>query len=166
MAVYGINFAQKVGPEYEDYSIGVSTFCGADALQRNVKFDDIVTGDFVVGYNWNNPSGLPATTIVFESFTDITTVTEISSGNDIPVSVTPNALEDVTTGLDLVYPYTIDISDLANIQQHINNTELFCYDSGNPAYENIRTRAITYYILDSAGVAGPVRVATFINIRQ
>ena len=62
MAEFSIIFDEMLNspPRYEDYSVtGPLGSCGEDAQIHSITFNDISTGDYVVGYNWNSPIGLP-----------------------------------------------------------------------------------------------------------
>lgn len=167
MAEFTIEFArgELPGPTYEDYSVGVTSICGDDARTHPIKFNDTVTGDYIVGYNWSNPSyGLPPGTIRIEGFTDVTEVEEIVTGTQIPVSYPPNTLKDLSTGLDLTYPYITPISNLPNIVENFNQTEITCYESGSSDYRNTRIRTIEYVLADTGGNWGPLRSVEYRNI--
>lgn len=167
MAEFTVEFTrgQLPGPTYEDHGVGVTSICFDDARIHPIVFNNNVTGDYVVGWNWNNPSfGLPPGSIRIESFTDNMQVVEISTGAIIPVTNTPNTLKDNSTGLDLVYPYTTPISNLANIVENYNQNELECYNRGSKKYQNTRIRIIEYTLFDTGGNPGTVQKATYKNI--
>ena len=167
MAVFSIEFArgQLQGPDYDDYNVGVSTPCNDDAQPRRVRFDDNINGDFVVGWDYNSPSGSPATTIRIEEYTDEMIWREISNGIDTPVpGFVPSQLRDNSTGNLLTYPYNMNISDLNQLSVVPNSLELVCNESSK--YTTIRNRTITYYIFDANGNGGPMRKAMFTNTQQ
>lgn len=165
MAEFTVEYqaAQVPGPDYEDYSVSSESICFDDGRTHPIKFNDNITGDYVVGWNWNNPSGLPVGSIRIESFTDNTDSIELSTSTAVPNSAVPNTLKDTSTGLDLTYPYVIDISELPNIVENINSSELICVNEGNNKYRNTRTRRIQYMLYDTAGNAGPMRIVTYQN---
>lgn len=168
MAVYRIEFerGQIPGPEYEDYNVvGPVGVCGDDARQHPIRFNDNVLGDYVVGWNWSNPStGLPVGSIRFESFVDETVTVELSTGTVVNVQTTPaNTLRDNTAGVNLTYPYITPISNLPNIEENYSQPELVCYSDGSDKYRNTRSRKIEYILFDTGGNAGPVRVAQYNN---
>jgi len=165
MATFNIEFERGESiPIYEDYMVGVAAICGDDARTHPIKFNDNVTGDYVVGWNWDNPAyGLPPGSIRIESFTDITEVTEISTGTNIPVSYTPNKLQDLSTGLELTYPYITPMSNLPNIVEIFNQPEIICYDSDSDKYLNVRSRTIEYILFDTGGHSGELHKAIYRN---
>lgn len=165
MAEFTVEYQAAVvpGPQYDDYFVGVQSICSDDARTHPIKFNDNVTGDYVVGWNWTNPNGLPVGTIQIESFTDGTEVIELSTGNVVPSSVPSNTLKDTSTGLDLTYPYTINISQLPNITENLNSYELTCHSSGSDKYRNTRIRKLRYVLFDTAGNPGPTRIAIYQN---
>lgn len=166
MAEFTVEFARGTlpGPSYEDYSVGTQGACGDDARQHPIKFNDI-TGDYIVGWNWNSPAGLSPGNIRFESFTDITTTIEISTGTIINVQTTPaNTLKDNSTGLDLTYPYTTDISNLPNIVENLNQIEINCYENDSSKFKNVRSRKIEYILFDTSGNPGELKEAIYENI--
>lgn len=166
MANFTVEFArgQLPGPTYEDYNVGVTSICYDDARTHPIVFNNNVTGDYVVGWNWDNPSfGLPPGTIRIESFTDTMETVDVATGTVIPTTSTPNTLRDTSTGLNLTYPYTTPISNLSNIVENFNSTELECYDFGSRKYMNTRTRVIQYVLFDTAGHPGSIQNATYKN---
>ena len=167
MAIFTVEFARGSlpGPEYEDYFVGVTSICFDDARQHPIKFNDNITGDYVVGWNWSNPSTvINPGTIRLESFTDTTEVIELSTGIVVPNTVPSNTLKDISTGSNLTYPYVIPMSQLGNIQENFNSSEIYCEDGGSSKYKTTRTRRLEYIIFDTDGVPGPLRVATYQNI--
>jgi len=161
MAIFQIEFEEfrEPGPTYEDYSVGVNTICNDDAQQRNVMFNDIINGDFVVGYNY---SGNPATTLVIESYEDHMDFIEIATSIATPdPGFTPSELRDTSTGNALTYPYTKAITNLNQLDLILNSSELSCPPSSD--YTTVRTRRLVYHILDDNGTAGPTRTASFTN---
>ena len=168
MAVFSIEFArgQLAGPEYEDYNVtGPLGICFDDARQHPIKFNDNITGDYVVGWNWSNPSfGLPPGSIRIESFTDITETIELSTGLVVNTQTSPaNTLRDNTAGVDLTYPYITPMSNLGNIVENFNQNEIMCFNSGSDKYRNTRTRIVEYILFDTAGNPGPLRTARYDN---
>lgn len=168
MAIYTIRFDKEPddprGPTYESYMVGVNSICFDDVRYHPVVFNNNITGDFVVGWNWVNANGNPPQTLRILSFTDKTETIEISTGLVIPNNYPPNTLRDNSTGLDLTYPYEFDINSLGNIRENSNQLEISCEGSGSDKYKNTRQRIIEYIILDSGGIPGPTRTATFQNI--
>lgn len=166
MATFTVEFERGSlpGPSYEDYSVGVTSICGDDARTHPIKFNDNINGDYVVGWNWSNPSyGLPPGSIRIESFTDETFVEEVATGTMIPVSYPSNTLKDLSTGLNLTYPYITPISNLPNIVENFNQAEITCYSSGSSDYINTRKRTIEYILFDTDNHAGDLHKATFVN---
>lgn len=167
MADFEVIFEEQLEfpPEYEDYVVGVRTKCnsGTNASQRLIRFNDIVTGDFVVGFNYNSPGGFSAQNLVIESYTDKYFVIEIATGIETadPTHI-PNRLQ--YSGVNVTYPYTVGMSNLNNLGWFIRAAELQCGDT--PGYTYKRERIITYHIVDSNGNIGPTRVAIFINTPQ
>lgn len=168
MAEFTVEFArgQLPGPTYEDYFVGGPLgICGDDARQHPIKFNDNITGDYVVGFNWDNPSGLPPGEIRIISFSDSTTTVELSTGTIVNTQLFPaNTLKDNMTGLDLTYPYTTPMSNLPNIVENFAQSEITCYNDGSDKYRNTRTRVVEYILFDTAGNPGPVCKATYQNI--
>ena len=165
MAEFTVEFAegQLPRPTYEDYSVGVSSICFDDPIIHPITFNNNTTGDYVIGWNWNNPFGLPPGSIRIESFTDITEVIEVALNIPITVSYTSNTLKDNSTGLNLTYPYTLPISNLSNIVENFNQNEIECYNDGSSRYLNTRTRTIEYTLFDTGGNAGTVQKASYRN---
>ncbi len=166
MATFTVEFERGTlpGPTYEDYSVGVTSICGDDARTHLIKFNDNINGDYVVGWNWDNPSyGLPPDTIRIESFSDTTEVLDTVSGNTIPVSYPPNTLRDLSTGLDLTYPYVTPMSNLPNIVETFNQPEITCYADGSPKFQNTRIRVIEYILADTGGNWGSLQKAEYRN---
>lgn len=167
MAEFSIIFDEMLNspPRYEDYSvIGPLGSCGEDAQIHPITFNDISTGDYVVGYNWDSPIGLPPGNIRIESFTDTTETYDTVLNVIANVQTTPaNTLKDTTTGLNLVYPYITPISNLPNIVEVFTQSEITCYEKGSAKFRNTRTRKIKYVIFDTDGNAGPVCDAIYQN---
>lgn len=164
MASFTVEFQREIlfGPEYENYSIDQVTECNDDAQQRRVRFNDIVNGDFVVGYNYTSSTSSPAQIIRIESYTDEMISTEISSGIvAVPAGFVPSQLERISTNTTLTYPYSMNISELSDIGIEANSVELMCED--RIKYTASRIRSINYYIFDSNGQSGPLRTARFTN---
>ena len=166
MGEFHIEFARggKPGPEYKDYSVTVISNCGDDPQPRRIRFNDINAGDFVVGYQWDNPwnGQSPVYQIRFESFTDETIEIELATGNQTVVPVPPATLRDSLLNQELFYPYYIAIGSLPYIEQYNHAGEIACPgDLGTHRY--VRTRKIQYLLADAQGNWGPLRTATFIN---
>lgn len=167
MAEFTAEFERNInpGPEYDNYSIDQATQCNDDVQQRNVMFNDIINGDFVVGFNYNSSTGTPPQSLRILSYTDEMFWTETSSGIVTPVpGFVPSELKENSTGNVLTYPFTININNLNNIDIQSNSLELECNDSAK--YVSRRNRVIEYIIFDQNGQAGPIRKATFTNIQQ
>lgn len=164
MATFQAEFEESLqGPTYEDYSVGVATPCNDDGQQRVIKFNDTVTGDFVVGFNYNSPGSFSAQNLVIESYTDESIIIEIATSIEtVDSSHIPNLLQ--YSGVTISYPYTVGMSNLNNLSWFIRSLELQCGD--DPGYTYRRERIITYHIVDSNGNVGPTRVAIFINTPQ
>ena len=166
MAEFTVAFdtGELPGPDYESFMVGQNSICGDDARTHPIKFNDSITGDYVVGYNWENPVyGLPPGSIKIESFTDITEVVNIVAGTVIPNPYASNTLRDNSTGLTLTYPYTTPTSNLHNIVENFSQLEIECYEDNSDKYMNTRTRSITYRLYDTAGHVGPLATATYRN---
>lgn len=167
MGSFTVQFTEAIqaGPSYDDYQVNVSTPCNDDAQQRNVKFNDIITGDFVVGFNYNSSGGYSAQSIQILSYTDEMISTEISTSVEtVPPGFVPSELKRISTNTALNYPYTMNINNLNDIGLITNSFELICQDSSK--YVASRTRRIEYIILDTNGQAGPTKTATFTNSQQ
>lgn len=164
MAQFTIEFDRSIdgGPQYDPYNINQSIQCNDDGQQRRVRFNDTINGDFVVGYNYFSPGGYTAQTIKILGYEDTMIWTEIATGAEtVPTGFVPSRLRRNSTSAILTYPYTMNISDLADIGLEINSIELICNESDK--YETSRSRAISYTITDANGQEGPVRKALYTN---
>lgn len=167
MATFTITFSEAppVAPYYEDYSVTVESICDGDAINRIIRFNDNVTGDLVVGYNYSSSIGSPATTFKIISYEDTMNYKEIATGIESPApGFTPSELKDNTTGNFLTYPYITPVSNINNIVMLTHSVEIKC--PTDPAYTSVRVRKLVFQVADAAGTYGPIKAASFINNPQ
>lgn len=162
MANFTVQFeeSQNLAPTYEDYGVGVRTKCSTDAAQLRVRFNDIVTGDFVVGYNYSSPMASPATTLIITQYIDeMFWIDNVTGATTVPTFFDPSELSDNGTTIS-TFPHYVSINTLGDLAIVPHSGELHCPPKGSYA---IRTRTISYMIRDANNLDGPLRKATFIN---
>ena len=169
MAQFEVTFYEYTRPlKYEDYSMKTTYPCTEEpSVYRYPIFNDVINGDFVIGYNYSG--GIPAT-LRIHSFGDSMTHTEVSTGTVwIPSGFTPDKLMDEATGLELTYPYDKDINNITDIHTFNEATSPYVYEfycSGTTKTLALRVRKIVYSIIDEYGLEGPKREAMFIINEQ
>lgn len=167
MAEFTIEFerGQIYEPQYKnEYELKQRIQCAEDPRPRTIKFNDI-TGDYVVGLDWDNANNgnLPADRIRIEAYQDYTSEANIQTGNITILNIPPSVLIDTSTGLELTYPYEIPISELGNIQTKHNGPELVCNQFDLSKWRYNRSRAISYFLGDSAGNWNTAPAVSWIN---
>jgi hypothetical protein len=168
MGMININVEELfVSPmSYNGFNVGQSTICGNADSQRNVRFNDLL-GDWVVGKDFFHAQGLPAQTLRILNFTDNNFFIENSTGNQTPApGFFPRRLKNITTNTVInTFPTDIPIANLNQLGVETTGPELIC-PSDMVNNTGRRIRELTYRILDSNGVLGPIQVAQFINTPQ
>lgn len=151
---------------YNSYQVGQATLCDDNALQRNIKFNDL-SGDFVIGKDFTNSAGFPAQTLRIVNFTDESFFIENLSGNQMPVpGYVPRRLKNIITNVVITtFPTDVSISNLNQLGVEITGDELTC-PSDTFNYTARRIRKMTYRIIDSDGNLGPIKEARFDNTPQ
>ena len=141
-------------PQYDNYfSESPRTTCGSNSSTNIVSFNN--SAGYRTGVNY---SGTTAATLRILSFTD--TMVELTESGEVALSFTPSVLRD-SANTPLTYPYNItlpsnSVSDVG-INQSPASPEVVC--PSNPANQVRRRRIITYQVVDTNGIVGPIRTS-------
>ena len=141
-------------PQYDNYfSESPRTSCGSNSSINIVSFNS--SAGYRTGVNY---SGTTAATLRILSFTD--TMVELTGSGEVALSFTPSVLRD-SSNTPLTYPYNItlpsnSVSDVG-INQSPASPEVVC--PSNSANQVRRRRIITYQVVDTNGIVGPIRTS-------
>lgn len=166
MGMININVEELfVSPmSYITYNVQQQSSCGSQALQRNVRFNDVL-GDWVVGKDFTNSAGFPAQTLRILDFVDTSVFIQNSTGNETPApGFVPRRLKNLVTNTVIsTFPTDVPIADLNQLGVELIGQELICpSDLVNNSAR--RRRSMTYRILDSNNNLGPVVTTYFDNV--
>ena len=141
-------------PRYDNYFVeSTRSTCGSNSSINSISFNN--SGGYRTGVNYG---GTTAATLRILSFTD--TMVELTGSGEVALSFTPSVLRD-SANTPLTYPYNItlpsnSVSDVG-INQSPASPEVVC--PSNPANQVRRRRIITYQVVDTNGIVGPIRTS-------
>lgn len=165
MAEFTVTFEKNrvIPPEYKDWSVTQQHKCGLDSTRRDIVFNQ-PGGDFVIGKDWDSPSGASPKTIVLESYTDKFYEVVVATGAKTFLYDGIDPFMDESTGQELTYSYEVAFADLGNIVMKMKmEIDLPCGDH-RAGLAIIRVRQLTYHIIDTNDITGPTRVAEFRDV--
>lgn len=141
-------------PQYDNYFYeSIRTTCNGNSSTNIISFNS--SGGYRTGVNY---SGTTAATLRILSFTD--TMVELTGSGEVALSFTPSVLRD-SSNTPLTYPYNITLpsNSVSNvgINQSPASPEVVC--PSGPANQVRRRRIITYQVVDTNGIVGPIRTS-------
>lgn len=160
MAEFQVTFDEYVAPmSYEDHAVEEFPECNSDVQGRDIGFDN--GADFSIGHNY---TGATPEYVTITGYTDTMEEFEDGVGSvGTPAGFIPSTIQDAANN-DLVYPYTLLVSDLSTLQFEHNSLEIVC--TGLTKFYTERLRKIEYYIEDINGLTGPLRQSTIFQTTQ